>query len=463
MESMDTLVKAAQEALYASIMQYEGDPVGTVAARDLEVAALNYDQCFTRDFFVSALVFLMQGKTEIVRNFLTLTLRLQSREKNLDCFTPGQGLMPASFKVLSDTEEEVIVADFGEQAIARVAPVDSCFWWLMMLRAYVKATGDLEFAHQPDFQKGIRLILDLCLIARFDMFPTLLVPDGSFMIDRRMGVYGYPLEIQVLFYAALQAANELLLLDDDNQPYLHAVDERISHLSYHVRKYYWLNLDILNQIYRYRVEEFGASAVNWLNIYPDTIPNWLVEWLPETGGYFVGNLGPAQMDFRFFSQGNLLAILTSLASPSQAQSIMDLIEWRWLDLIGQMPMKLCFPAIEGRDWQLITGCDPKNAPWSYHNGGSWPVVLWGLTAAALKAGRPEVAQKALTIAQSRIRYDDWAEYYDGKQGRLVGKEARRFQTWTIAGFTAAQMLLEQPAHLALIDFNLEPSPLSCNF
>ena len=50
----------------------------------------------------------------------------------MDCYSPGQGLMPASFKVrtvpLDNDEsvmEEVLDPDFGEAAIGRVAPVDS--------------------------------------------------------------------------------------------------------------------------------------------------------------------------------------------------------------------------------------------------------------------------------------------------------------------------------------------------
>jgi hypothetical protein len=46
-------------------------------------------------------------------------------------------------------------------------------------------------------QTGIKMILKLCLTDGFDMFPTLLVTDGSCMIDRRMGIHGHPLEIQV--------------------------------------------------------------------------------------------------------------------------------------------------------------------------------------------------------------------------------------------------------------------------
>ena len=464
MENRDSLMAAANAALEQSIIYYQKHPVGTVAALDNTVDKLNYDHCFTRDFMVSALVFLMRGETEIVRNFLKLTLVLQSHERQLDCFKPGEGLMPASFKIEQKEGKDVIVPDFGEHAIARVTPVDSGFWWLLMLRGYVKVSGDKALAHHPDFQRGIRRIIELCLRTRFDLFPTLLVPDGSFMIDRRLGVYGYPLEIQVLFYAALRIARELLLPGEngENEAFLAATTERMHQVAYHVRTYYWLDMDRLNQIYRYRVEEFGLQVTNWLNIYPDSIPDWLTEWLPAEGGYLVGNLGPARMDFRFLSQGNLLAILTALADPTQAQAIMTLIDRRWDDLVAQMPMKICFPALEGRDWQQMTGWDRKNIPWSYHNAGSWPVLLWSLAAAAQKVGRPELAERALDLACQHIQKNNWPEYYDGKQGRLVGREARTFQTWSIAGCLAAQGFLDNPQHLDFIGFEDEPVLLTCD-
>lgn len=462
MINQNNIVEVAWKALEDSIIHYQGAPVGTVAAKDPEVAALNYDQCFTRDFAVSAIALLMKGKLEIVRNFLIATLELQSREKQMDCFVAGQGLMPASFKVVSQNGQESLEADFGEKAIARVAPIDSGFWWLFILRAYVKASGDMALAHKDEFQHGIRLILDLFLTTRLEMFPTLLVPDGSFMIDRRMGVYGHPLDLQALFYAALRSARELLIRDGEDDPYVLAVKERNGHLTYHIQSYYWLDLERLNEIYRYKVEEFGERAINKFNIYPDTIPDWLTEWLPENGGYFAGNLGPALMDFRFFAQGNLMAIISSLASQEQSQAIMELIEQRWENLVAYMPMKLCFPAVEGRDWELITGCDPKNIPWSYHNAGSWPFLLWEFAAAAQKTGKTKLAEKALEIAAERLVKDEWPEYYDAKNGRLIGKEARKFQTWTIAGFLAAHELLENPDNLELISFEEDSFVISCS-
>lgn len=450
--SLNTQSSESWQLLEKSIVYYQGRPVGTVAAQDLEIEALNYDQCFVRDFVPSALAFLIAGKPEIVRNFLEETLIFQSHEPQMDSFKPGPGLMPASFKVASKNGQEYLTADFGEDAIARVPPVDSCLWWILLLRAYGIATGDLSLAHHSNFQEGIRLILEMCLVHRFAMYPTMLVPDGAFMIDRRLGVYGHPLEIQVLFYAVLRAAKELLLPNEDNQPCLHSLDQRLEALTYHVREYYWLDLQRLNEIYRFKGDEFGKEVANRFNIYPGSIPSWLTEWLPETGGYLAGNLGPGRIDFRFFALGNLMAIITSLASDYEAQSIMNLIEQRWQDLIGYMPMKICFPALEGVEWQIITGADPKNIPWSYHNGGNWPVLLWLLAAAAQKTGRPELSDRALDIAQRRLQEDQWPEYYDGKYGRLIGKEARKLQTWTVAGLLVAQELMANPAHLQLMSF-----------
>ncbi|XP_020583116.1 neutral/alkaline invertase 1, mitochondrial-like [Phalaenopsis equestris] len=196
--------KEAWRLLKRAAVNYCGKPVGTVAANDPTEMALNYDQVFIRDFVPSAIAFLLKGDSEIVRNFLLHTLQLQSWEKTVDCYSPGQGLMPASFKVRTvpldgsnEGFEEILDPDFGESAIGRVAPVDSGLWWIILLRAYGKITGDYALQERVDVQLGIRLILNLCLTDGFDMFPSLLVTDGSCMIDRRMGIHGHPLEIEV--------------------------------------------------------------------------------------------------------------------------------------------------------------------------------------------------------------------------------------------------------------------------
>ncbi|XP_012480445.1 probable alkaline/neutral invertase B [Gossypium raimondii] len=446
------MVAEAWEALRRSLVYFRGQPVGTIAALDNTEENLNYDQVFVRDFVPSALAFLMNGEPEIVKNFILKTLRLQSWEKKIDRFQLGEGVMPASFKVLHDPvrNNETLIADFGESAIGRVAPVDSGFWWIILLRAYTKSTGDTSLAELPECQKGMRLILSLCLSEGFDTFPTLLCADGCCMIDRRMGVYGYPIEIQALFFMALRCALLLLKQDDEGKEFIERIVKRLHALSYHMRSYFWLDLKQLNDIYRFKTEEYSHTAVNKFNVMPDSLPEWVFDFMPVYGGYFIGNVSPARMDFRWFCLGNCIAILSSLATPEQSTAIMDLIESRWEELVGEMPLKVCYPAMETHEWRIITGCDPKNTRWSYHNGGSWPVLLWLLTAACVKTGRPQIARRAIEIAEARLLKDHWPEYYDGKLGRYIGKQSRKAQTWSIAGYLVAKMMLEDPSHLGMI-------------
>ncbi|XP_010319230.2 alkaline/neutral invertase A, mitochondrial [Solanum lycopersicum] len=451
-KELSEVEKEAWNLLRGAVVNYCGFPVGTVAANDpADKQPLNYDQVFIRDFVPSALAFLLNGEGEIVKNFLLHTLQLQSWEKTVDCYNPGEGLMPASFKVRTvpldgrnGEFEDMLDPDFGESAIGRVAPVDSGLWWVILLRAYGRITGDYNLQERVDVQTGICLILNLCLSDGFDLFPTLLVTDGSCMIDRRMGIHGHPLEIQALFYSALRSSREMLSINDSTKSLVSAINNRLSALSFHMRDYYWLDRKKINEIYRYKTEEYSTDAINKFNIYPDQIPSWLVDWIPEIGGYLVGNLQPAHMDFRFFTHGNIWTIISSLGSHEQNESILNLIEDKWDDLMGKMPLKICYPALEHEEWRIITGSDPKNTPWSYHNGGSWPTLLWQFTLACIKMGRPELAQKAVDLAEKRLSADHWPEYYDTRHGRFIGKQARLCQTWTIAGYLTSKMLLQNP-------------------
>ncbi|MFP3998637.1 MAG: glycoside hydrolase 100 family protein [Desulfobacterales bacterium] len=131
---------------------------------------------------------------------------------------------------------------------------------------------------------------------------------------------------------------------------------------------------------------------------------------------------------------------------------MQLIGHRFDDLIGHIPAKVCYPAISGRQWEAMTGCDAKNTPWSYHNGGAWPFLLWQMAAASVAAGRDENCRQAIEIAEKRLEKDHWAEYYDGRTSRLPGRAARRHQTWTIAGYIAAKTILANPDNIAPLIF-----------
>ncbi|EHQ52284.1 neutral invertase [Ectothiorhodospira sp. PHS-1] len=445
-------ISSAYRLLEASQVHYQGRVVGTIASLDAHAPAENYADCFVRDFVPSGLVFLLDGRHDIVRDFLALVLKLRDQQEEVEGHRAVAKVMPASFRVLcNEVGEEEIHTDFGDRAIGRVAPVDSMMWWLILLVAYERVSGDTAFTRSPECRRGVRMILNICLQDRFEIFPTLLVPDGSFMIDRRMGVYGHPLEIQSLFFGALRAALELLDPEDAESQAIHQQScKRLDQLTEYVRHYYWLDEDRLNRIHRYRTEIFGHDSENALNIHPESIPDWVSDWLPPQTGYLVGNLGPGRMDFRFFSLGNLLAVLFGLADPEQGRRIMALFDQRWSDLAGMMPVKICFPAMEGDEWRLMTGSDPKNIPWSYHNGGNWPALLWAFVAAALHAGREDLARRAHDTAAPRLYANGWPEYYDGRNGRLIGRRSNFNQTWSATALILSHKFIEDPSTLDVL-------------
>ncbi|KAK8545401.1 hypothetical protein V6N12_026235 [Hibiscus sabdariffa] len=126
----------------------------------------------------------------------------------------------------------------------------------------------------------------------------------------------------------------MLSVNEGSNNLVRAINNRLNALSFHIREYYWVDMKKINEIYRYKTEEYSMDATNKFNIYPEQIPSWLVDRIPEEGGYLIGNLQPAHMDFRFFTLGNLWSIVSSLGTPKQNEAILNLIENKWDDIVG---------------------------------------------------------------------------------------------------------------------------------
>lgn len=170
------------------------------------------------------------------------------------------------------------------------------------------------------------------------------------------GVHGCPIEIQALFLVAMKSALPLLEQDLEGKMLVKRLDALI--------------LDLIDTKWLNDIHRLSTPAVNLL---PDSNPERIFDFmLARGGGYFIGNISPARVNFGWFALGNIIANLT----PKQSAVIIDLIESRWEELVGQMPLKVCnYPAIGSHEWQIITGCDQRNTGLRYLNGGSWPGML----------------------------------------------------------------------------------------
>lgn len=453
-----------------AMVKVDGDYVGAVAAIPKPSASnqpdLNYGEIFIRDNVPVMIYLLLQGKQDIVRHFLDTCLRLQGKQFET------RGIFPTSFIEHNGR----LVADYGQRAIGRVVSVDATLWWPILTYIYVQRTGDRAYACSHHTQLGVQQFLDLILRPNFRAAPTLYVPDGAFMIDRPLDVWGAPLEIQTLLYGALLSAAGLIKMDlaakgycgdpkefatpplsegfTEHQIYQFRLCLKwIRRLRRYLLRHYWVNGKTVQVLRRRPTEEYGDEALNVYNIQTETIPHWLQDWLGDHGGYLIGNIRTGRPDFRFFTLGNCLGAMFDVLSPNQQKALFHLIARNKQDLVAEMPLRICHPPLDASDWRNKTGFDRKNLPWCYHNAGHWPCLHWFLVAAVLRHQQlhspstaemaiRELLQDAYTIMLKRLPHQQWAEYFDGPMGTWVGQQARSYQTWTIVGFLLVHHFLK---------------------
>ncbi|MEI6379933.1 MAG: glycoside hydrolase 100 family protein [Cyanobacteriota bacterium ELA615] len=469
------IVNLAKSLLYEkALVKLDGQFVGARAAiarisqNVHSETDLNYGEIFIRDNVPVMIYLLIDGQYEIVQNFLNICLQLQSTEFQT------KGIFPISFIDVNNQ----LIADYGQRAIGRICSVDATLWWPILAYFYVQRTGDQAWAIKTEVQIGLQRFLELILHPQFRDAPTLYVPDGAFMIDRPMDVWGNPLEIQVLLYASLISSVSLIKMDleDKNSTQSNAFRDFQYHqfnyatvwlkrLKRYLLTHYWVNNKTIQVLRRRPTEQYGESITNEYNIQTETIPHWLQDWLGNQGGYLIGNVRTGRPDFRFFTLGNCLGAIFDIISPVQQRSLFTLFLRNRHSLFAQMPLRICHPPLESQDWRLITGFDRKNLPWCYHNAGHWPCLLWFFVLAILRYQNRYgdlsidgsdsfelLLEESYQVLLERLPQQKWAEYFDGPTGIWIGQQARNYQTWTIAGFLLVHHFLKvNPADSSIMN------------
>jgi hypothetical protein len=154
--------------------------------------------------------------------------------------------------------------------------------------------------------------------------------------------------------------------------------------------------------------------------------------------------GDQEKEEWFDSLGNLLAIVTGLATEEIANSILDHIKKEKID--KPFPVKAIWPPIKKGDpeWHsYFEKCDART-PYNYLNGGVWPFVGGFYVVALLKVGRKKEAQKALgDLAKAnlqKLKESEFNEWLHGKTGKPKGEP---FQGWSAGTYIYAYDCLKQ--------------------
>jgi hypothetical protein len=155
---------------------------------------------------------------------------------------------------------------------------------------------------------------------------------------------------------------------------------------------------------------------------------------------------------RFDLLGNSLAILSGLASPSRAASLVSWIEEesRALRDRGELALDFppnLFPYIRREDPDWNPRYEKYNHPGEYHNGGVWPFICGFYVAALVAAGRQHLAERKLDALTKLVRpareasvshgFNEWFRAQDGTP------QGEDWQTWSAAMYLYAAASVEQ--------------------
>lgn len=163
---------------------------------------------------------------------------------------------------------------------------------------------------------------------------------------------------------------------------------------------------------------------------------------------------------RFDLLGNSLAILTGIASPTRAKSLVSWIEEECesLKTKGELALDIppnLFPYIlpEDPDWR--PRYDRYNKPGEYHNGGIWPFVCGFYIAAVIAAGLPRLAGKLLETLTNVVKFSrdknlrfGFNEWIRAQDGIPMGQD---WQTWSAAMYLYAATCVEKESTLFFDD------------
>jgi sucrose-6-phosphatase len=142
---------------------------------------------------------------------------------------------------------------------------------------------------------------------------------------------------------------------------------------------------------------------------------------------------------RFDSFGNILAMLTPIAPKERALSIISYVQSQ--HITKPTPLTALYPPImpHDTDWEVIY--EVKETPFTYHNGGIWPMITGFWIAALVKHGKLKFAREQMCDFTESMAQNHWIfpEYLHGQSLVPMG---RMNQAWSAAGYIIAYFALQ---------------------
>lgn len=301
------------------------------------------------------------------------------------------------------------VGDYNTDRKSKITfnTIDSTLWYIIGNFIYTKAYNDetLLEKHQKNIDKAF-----LWLKYQDPNEDALLAQQPTMdWQDAFPHKYGHTINTQALYYAALKMFGQ-------------------NELAEHIKK-------IVN-----------GEIEKYLSLYDKKL-GYYFPWV------WKNHNGDREQEEWFDALGNLLAIVTGLATPKIAKSILKYIEDK--EINKPYPCKAIYPVIRPKDkeWHsYFSKCLAKD-PYQYLNGGVWPFIGAFYITALVRVKDYKKAERELNnLAQANKlgKEKEWEfnEWLDGKNGEPKGN---LYQGWSAGAYVYAFECLRKREVLFLVN------------
>lgn len=302
----------------------------------------------------------------------------------------------ASLSLLSKYQSKLgqipnAVGDYNTDRRSRVTfnTIDSTLWYIVGHYIYARAYGDQELLKK--YKRNINRAF-LWLAYQDPNEDKLLVQQPTMdWQDAFPHKYGRVINTQALYYAALRMAGQ-------------------------------------NQLAEHLKNVVNGQIETYLSLYDKKLGYYL-PWI------WKNHDGDREQEEWFDTLGNLLAIISGLATPGRAVKILDYIEAKKIN--RPYPCQAIYPSFRSgtKEWHSYFS-KAMSKPYQYLNAGIWPFIGAFYVAALVKTKRYVQAERELELLTKanklgRERAWEFNEWLDGRYGRPRGTA---YQGWSAGAY-----------------------------
>jgi len=376
-------------------------PAGFLASPvDIE----NYGRVWARDAVITGLAALASGEVDLIAGM----------EHTLFTLLTHQGLHG---EIPSNVTVDGSAVSYGRL----VGRVDALLWYVIGVCAYIRHINDVQ--QKSLYQASVERALFLAGCWEYNARGLLYTPLAGSWADEYIQ-QGYVLSDQLLYLLALRGAATVF----DNVVW----QAKAEALEQVLEVNYWPRASLYNNVLVYHPHAYRYQIGQGETTY----------WFPS--------FSPSGYASYFDGLAHALALLSSLGEDEQRQQAEQYVQELEAQ-IGNALLPAFWPVIQPGDanWVLLESNHLyehlKNKPYTYHNGGLWPVVTGLYAVGLMRQGQQERARyllSAINMANAQgSDSEQWtfAEYHHGQTHVPMGTQ---YMAWSAAAGVLAHQAVE---------------------